>query len=240
MKKLNHTMRRILIVGGILVAISGTALAASTITTKMIEAQYSGIKLVVDSIEVTPTDATGKVIEPFAFEGTTYLPVRAVADALGKPVEWDGNTQTIYIGDIPGKEINWMTKLPPYQTGVATVYSGNTTDYFTVSGEKHGTGIVVQESGGWMSTGPKTAYALWNTDGKYKSATMTIGHIDGEVETNTAFHLYVDEKLIDSYEVTWDGAPKTFTFPLNYGQVVKLMTDKGTFAYGIYDISFAE
>lgn len=237
MKKSNLTLRRILIVGGLLVAISGTAFAASTITTKMIEAQYSGIKLVVDSIEVTPKDANGKVIEPFAFEGTTYLPVRAVADALGKPVEWDGATKTIYIGDIPGEEINWMTKLPPYKVNGGTKsYVGNTPDYFTASGVKHGTGILVKG-------GDDDAYVLWNTDGKYKEATITIAHIDSARDVNATFHLYVDEKLIDSYEVKWDGAPQTITLPINYGMTVKLVMDTPTYlenSYGIFDISFAE
>ena len=35
--------------------------------------------------------------------GTTYLPVRAVANALGKEVYWDGPNYTVYIGRMDGK-----------------------------------------------------------------------------------------------------------------------------------------
>jgi len=39
--------------------------------------------------------------EPFIHEGRTYLPVRAVAEALGVDVQWDGSTNTVYIGALP-------------------------------------------------------------------------------------------------------------------------------------------
>lgn len=38
-------------------------------------------------------------VEPFIYNGTTYLPVRAVAEALGEKVEYDKNSSTVYIGE---------------------------------------------------------------------------------------------------------------------------------------------
>jgi hypothetical protein len=87
---------------GVVVAallVSGTALAAST---QRLDAVFNSIKLFVDGKEVTPKDSEGRTVEPFAVNGTTYLPVRAVAEALGKEVSWDGNTNTIYIGSMGG------------------------------------------------------------------------------------------------------------------------------------------
>ena len=62
------------------------ALAA---TVRTLEATYSGIRITLDGREVDPKDANGAAVEPFAVDGTTYLPVRAVADALGLEVTWD-------------------------------------------------------------------------------------------------------------------------------------------------------
>ena len=93
MKKINKTLIGILICG---ILLSITMLAASN--SKMIEAFYTGIKLYVDGAEYVPTDANGKVVEPFIYNGTTYLPVRAVANAFGKDVIWDGKTQSVYLG----------------------------------------------------------------------------------------------------------------------------------------------
>ncbi len=61
--------------------------------TKTIQAIYKNIKIVVDGKEVK-TDK-----EPFVYDGTTYLPVRAVAVAVGKEVKWDSSTQTVILGE---------------------------------------------------------------------------------------------------------------------------------------------
>jgi hypothetical protein len=80
----------------IAVLLIGTALAASA--SKDISVTYNNIKLVVDGTAVTPKDASGNTVEPFIYNGTTYLPVRAVGEALGKDVTWDGDTNTVYLG----------------------------------------------------------------------------------------------------------------------------------------------
>jgi hypothetical protein len=84
------------------------ALAASV--QKTLNVSYNDIKIVVDGVKITPKDANGKVIEPFISDGTTYMPVRAVAEALGKPVSWDAATQTAYIGGLPSSEVK-LSKL---------------------------------------------------------------------------------------------------------------------------------
>lgn len=65
--------------------------------TKMIEVS-TGVTIYVDDVRLNPSDATGKPVEPFIYKGTTYLPVRAVSEALQKPVQWDGGTRSVYIG----------------------------------------------------------------------------------------------------------------------------------------------
>jgi len=67
-----------------------------------IDVFYNNIKLIVDGILVNPTDAGGNTVEPFIYNGTTYLPVRAIGNALGKNVSWDGDTSTVYLGETAG------------------------------------------------------------------------------------------------------------------------------------------
>ena len=62
------------------------------------ELYYNNIKIYIDGGEITPKDANGNNVEPFTMNGTTYLPVRAISNAFGKDVEWDGSTQSVYIG----------------------------------------------------------------------------------------------------------------------------------------------
>ena len=61
----------------------------------------NGIKIFVDGQKINPKDAQGNSVQPFIYNGTTYLPVRAVADALGKAVYWDGPNYTVYLGKAP-------------------------------------------------------------------------------------------------------------------------------------------
>ena len=65
--------------------------------------ETGGIRIVVDGQELHPTDGNGKPVSPVIYDGTTYLPVRAVASALGKAVSWDGPTWTVYLGNMQGK-----------------------------------------------------------------------------------------------------------------------------------------
>ena len=51
--------------------------------TKTIKASYPGVKIILDGQTVTPKDVNGKVVDPFIVGGTTYLPIRANASALG-------------------------------------------------------------------------------------------------------------------------------------------------------------
>lgn len=81
----------------------GSAVAKSG--TQTAELAYRDIKVTLDGKSVALTDANGKAVEPFIIDGTTYLPVRAVATALGLNVGWDGSTSTVVLSteEIPGQ-----------------------------------------------------------------------------------------------------------------------------------------
>lgn len=49
-------------------------------------------------------DVNGKVVYPIIYNGTTYLPVRAISKLMGASIEWDSTTQTVTINrEIPSK-----------------------------------------------------------------------------------------------------------------------------------------
>lgn len=57
----------------------------------------TGIHVYAGDSKLNPTDVNGKEVEVFASEGTTYLPVRALANALNLDIAWDGDTYTVYV-----------------------------------------------------------------------------------------------------------------------------------------------
>ena len=96
MKQTHHTRSFLL---GVLCAALAFSLAAPALAAagRMIEI-FGGVKIYVDDVQLNPTDANGNPIDVFVHDGTTYLPVRAVSEALGKQVQWDGSTRSVYIG----------------------------------------------------------------------------------------------------------------------------------------------
>lgn len=83
----------------LMIALSITAFA--TVGSRTAELWYNNIKIMINGKEVIPIDANGNAIEPFTIDGTTYLPVRGIASALGMNVGWDGATSTVTL-DNPG------------------------------------------------------------------------------------------------------------------------------------------
>ena len=58
---------------------------------------YRDIRIVLDGTLIISRDANGDVVDPFILDGTTYLPVRALSNALGFDVGWDNATSTVTI-----------------------------------------------------------------------------------------------------------------------------------------------
>ena len=73
----------------------GTCTVSAASGTRNISATFRNIKIVVDGKELSTS------AEPFIYNGTTYLPIRAVGEAVGKEVAWDGSTNTVYLGEVP-------------------------------------------------------------------------------------------------------------------------------------------
>ena len=90
--------KRLIIILAIAVVITAGTVCAAPVT-KMLEAHYNDIKLEINGALTEPKDANGNTVDPFIVDGTTYLPVRAIAQALNKTVSWDGDTSTVVIND---------------------------------------------------------------------------------------------------------------------------------------------
>lgn len=79
----------------LLVCLTGSALAVTGKVTK--ELEYRNISVTLDGVKLDLRDAKGNAVEPFMFEGTNYLPVRALAESLGLEVAWDSANATVVL-----------------------------------------------------------------------------------------------------------------------------------------------
>lgn len=92
-------------VAGLLAGLAATTvIAAATPVVRTLENVITeGIRIVIDGKEFTCTDVNGAVVQPMIYNGTTYIPVRAVSTAFGKAVYWDDEEYTVYLGKMDGK-----------------------------------------------------------------------------------------------------------------------------------------
>lgn len=200
--------RLVFILVGVLL-LSSAIFAASF--RKNITVDYMGIKLVVDGREVVMgNDMAGNKIEPFAYEGTTYLPVRALAEALGKTVQWDEATKTIFIGDgaaapaAPVADNQNNTPAPstgqyltdvmePFSKDRADIYKTSDRKTLSLAGKEYTNGII------YDSHYNRFGHTNFNLDGKYTNLTGKLG-ADQEGST-IRFDFIADGTIIQSYDI---------------------------------------
>ena len=112
------------------VTIGGTRTTAATVgtpdtaaTSKNIAAELrSDFTIIVDGAARTFRDANGNVVYPLLYQGSTYLPIRAIGQLMGKTVGWNGSTNTITLSS------------DSLVTDADSFNPGQTTDSGTVTG----------------------------------------------------------------------------------------------------------
>ena len=58
----------------------------------------SDITILVDGVRQTFTDVNGSVVYPMTYNGSVYLPIRAIGNLMGKSVSWNQATNTVILG----------------------------------------------------------------------------------------------------------------------------------------------
>jgi hypothetical protein len=198
------------------------AVAASV--EKQLTVYYNDIKIYVDGALITPKDPNGNIVDPFVSDGTTYLPVRAVGEALGKTVEWDGTTQSVYIGGKPGAAQYMTDVVPAYQTSSDYYY----TEYSALKNggaDKFSMGGVVYTNG--ITLNARDAWAVYNLNGQYTSLSGVFCHVDGDITGTTdgaTWLIYCDGMLAAEWKLTNDMAPQNVSVDLRGVNQLKIQT----------------
>lgn len=174
--------------------------------TRTIQAVFKNIKICVDGAEMTPRDTAGKEVEPFIYNGTTYLPVRAVGEAVGKEVTYDGSTNTVYLGK-SGVKSYLGQQIKAYQKG-----SWCSEGSYKMGGKTYTNCLNLYGYSG---------YAYYNLNSLYTSISGIYGMEDGTSEDReTVISFYGDGRLIDSITVRGGQLPKNFA--VNVSDVAQL------------------
>ncbi len=214
--------------------IIGAAVASLLITSiptmaerisKTAELIYNDIKVVINGNRAELKDANGNTVDPFILDGTTYLPVRAVANSLDQAVSWDAKTQTVYIGK--NEEIKqpsvWLKDLETF-TGSATAkskseieFGSNEYNYYLTAN----TGAVYENY--WY---PSTYEPSYLVNYKYKNFKGTIYLTKNAKDNNRQNRIVVfgdDEIIYTSKPVASGSMPIDFDIDVSNVAVLKII-----------------
>ena len=111
------------------VVLGGRGRAAATVTARL----RPDITIVIDGSERAFYNAGGQQVHPILYDGTTYLPVRAIGELMGKNVDWNQATQTVTLSG------SLVTDADTFSGGSTPPATGTTTPPAT------GTGLISVE-----------------------------------------------------------------------------------------------
>ena len=87
------------------------------------------ITIVIDGSERTFYNASAQEAHPIVYNGTTYLPVRAIGELMGKNVDWNQSTLTVTLG---GKRTTAAVSGTPDSKAKIQTVSAQVRDDFTI------------------------------------------------------------------------------------------------------------
>ena len=158
-------------------------ITASAAITGMTTIEVGPIKILVDGKEFKPTDVNGNPVDVFVYNGTTYAPLRALAESYGLTVGYDAEKHMATVDLKPGQggtassePRNLMSVCPPYETNYG-YYSANgkVTDgssVFYMAGEAYTNGFKLDINRS------NSTQAIFNLKGEYSVLKFDLGHVD--------------------------------------------------------------
>ena len=180
---------------GFIVALMLTTTFSSYAETgkKQLNAVYNNIKLIVNGTPVPLVDSNGNNVEPFIVAGTTYLPVKVLADALGQEVRFDKDINAIVVGKekLSGKIgiVDLLKKIPLYES-----FYGRYASHLTSSGNS--SFYVLQEK--YSASNNFSGSGTILLKGDFKRLTGILASPDGE--NSASLEIKGDGKVLFSYK----------------------------------------
>ena len=177
---------------------------------KMVEI-YTGVSIYIDDVKLDPKDANGNPVEVFICNGTTYVPLRAVSEAFGKPAQWDGRTSSAYIGkhssDTPAAYLSQM-------------------DYFTQRGtwsfeteRKDNIGVNHTHT---ISGSNFNDYIIYRLNGQYQRLTATFFQRYGSRNSTYSKTLIISGDGRELWQGTMSGGIEPLTIDIDITGVLEL------------------
>jgi len=220
-----------MVVGSILTVLlfSATSILASD-SIRNISVTFRNIRLVVNGQLTTPRDGVGNIVEPFIFEGTTYLPVRAVGEALGMNVSWNSATSTVYISTptliLPSPSpVAFFEAVPHFE-------SGGQRGRQLLIGTVNMLGMPYPNA--LHISFPRTSIAQWDAwknfslNEQFETLTGTIGRVDGTGVGANSISFIGDGRTLATFVIDGDTHPTDISVDVRGVRILRIQFDEST------------
>ncbi|MDE7242825.1 MAG: hypothetical protein K2O18_02450 [Oscillospiraceae bacterium] len=168
--------------------------------------------------------ADGSTIYPITYNGTTYLPVRAIGNIFGVDVKWDQATKTVLLGEA-ADGVDLIENFEPYTPFLRKyTYTSSTAVQFLQSKDKQVMSIGGESVSHWLGTyynyHEEPKLCSFNLGGKYSSLSF-------KAYSEADITLYVkgdNGSVLGQFDLKGGQVPQTFNVNL-------LNTTQLTFEY---------
>jgi len=160
---------------------------------------------------------------PFVMEGRTFLPLRALAELLDLPVDFDPNANMAILGQAttrPGTPVSELffdgSSSVAHVGGLGTLSLSRSVyvrDEVRMGGNTFSGAAVfhARNNSSLRADGRVTQSAMLNLNGRYSWFNGSIGRVDGSASTvNATVNIFVDDRLVESFEQYAQSLPRDF------------------------------
>jgi len=209
MKKFLYNLQIKSFIAGVMVTVMFSATLTWANTAGVMRELFYGVSINLNGQVLQLAD----IDRPFIVDGRTFLPVRAISEALDISVDWDGATRTVYVGTIPHGA-------PLFSTIPAFEGSGLRLD--TVN-------MMRNPFANALNTGTYT-YNGWNhrnLNGQYNTITGTIGRIDGSSTGASTISFIGDGRELASFTVDGSTHPTNISVDVRGVLILRIQINQG-------------
>jgi len=170
----------------------GSAHAANTSEPITASLSYD-VSINYNGTDVTMKNVNGERVYPILYQGTTYIPIRAMGNLFGVPVDWDGATRTVLLGDSANSEgFDLIDNYEPYAV-VRYCRQVQSTEGKTafVGGVKTNHWLTLQSSSYACYGGAENTDVYYNIGGKYRNLSFEVTSAE-----DTTLFVYGDNEYI--------------------------------------------
>lgn len=188
-----------------------------------IESELKSQEQVVMRRAETEVRFNGSAVGSYTAEGETYVSLPDLLQAGGGELTLGADgTLALSGGSAPGSGDrdaspeggNWLEACAPYELGAFELVLESEGDSMEIGG--------VSYTDGLLSDAAWNSQVLFNLQGKYRTLTVTAGHVDGSAMVDCTYNFYVDGKNVKTVTLKADALPVTIEVPLDYGQQLKI------------------